>query len=72
MAMEVEGDINLIVIQEHRDLSSEVALRTGYTHQSPQAFVLAGGKPVYHATHYGISPKALAEALVGDLLKAGV
>ena len=64
MASEIEGQLNVIVIQQHRDLSNEVALRTGYTHQSPQAFVLVGGKPVYHATHYGIDPKTISAHLL--------
>jgi bacillithiol system protein YtxJ len=54
MVSEIDGELNLIVIQQNRDLSNEVAARTGYTHQSPQAFVLVNGKPVYHATHYAI------------------
>lgn len=63
MASEIDGELNVIVIQQNRDLSNEVATRTGYTHQSPQAFVLVNGKPVYHATHYGIDPRAIAEAV---------
>ena len=43
MASEIEGELNVIVIQENRPLSNEVAVRTGYTHQSPQAFVLVRG-----------------------------
>jgi len=63
MASAINGELNVIVIQQHRNLSNEVAARTGYTHQSPQAFVLINGKPVYHATHYGIDPNAIARAL---------
>lgn len=63
MASEIEGELNVIVIQENRDLSNEVASRTGYTHQSPQVFVLFEGKPVYHATHYAISPDAISRYL---------
>lgn len=59
MASEIDGELNVIVIQQNRDLSNEVTRRTGYTHQSPQAFVLVDGKPVYHATHYGINPEAI-------------
>lgn len=56
MVGEINGELNVVVIQENRDLSDEITNRTGYTHQSPQAFVIVGGKPVYHATHYGIDP----------------
>lgn len=67
MAMEIDGEINLLVIQENRDLSADVARRTGYAHQSPQAFVLVAGTPVYHATHYGIDANALAEAAASNI-----
>ncbi|MEQ1643396.1 MAG: bacillithiol system redox-active protein YtxJ [Pyrinomonadaceae bacterium] len=56
-------EMNVIVIQEHRDLSNEVEMRTGHRHQSPQVFVLRDGKPVYHATHYGIDPQKIVELL---------
>jgi len=62
MVSEFDGELNVVVIQQHRDLSNEVAARTGHTHQSPQAFVLVNGKTVYHATHYGIDAKAIGLA----------
>lgn len=54
MVRDIDGELNVVVIQENRDISNEIANRTGYVHQSPQAFVLVDGKAVYHATHYGI------------------
>lgn len=54
MLSEIEALINVIVVQEHRPISNEVAIRTGHRHQSPQAFVIRNGKTAYHATHYGI------------------
>jgi bacillithiol system protein YtxJ len=62
MASEIDRELNLIVVQQNRDLSNEVAARTGHTHQSPQAFVLVNGEPVYHATHYAIDPDAITRA----------
>ncbi|MGQ0541591.1 MAG: bacillithiol system redox-active protein YtxJ [Blastocatellia bacterium] len=59
MASDVQTDINVVVIQEHRHISDEIAERTGHRHQSPQAFVIKDGKPIYHATHYGIDPKEI-------------
>jgi bacillithiol system protein YtxJ len=61
MVSEIDGELNVVVIQDHRGLSSDVAVRTGYAHQSPQAFILVDGKPVYHATHYGIDPAAIQQ-----------
>ncbi|MEO5860652.1 MAG: bacillithiol system redox-active protein YtxJ [Pyrinomonadaceae bacterium] len=67
MATDIDGELNVLVIQENRTLSNEVAIRTGYNHQSPQVFVIVGGKPVYHATHYGIDPDAISEHLLGPV-----
>lgn len=60
---ETDVVVNVIVIQEHRDLSNEVEIRTGHRHQSPQAFVINDGKPIYHATHYGIDPSEIESKL---------
>ena len=51
---QVATDVNVIVIQTHRDLSNAIAQRTGVRHEYPQAFVLCNGKAVYHASHYDI------------------
>jgi bacillithiol system protein YtxJ len=63
----LEDELHVVVIQENRDLSNEISARTGYTHQSPQAFVLKDGKPVYHATHYGIDPTRIRKVLANWL-----
>lgn len=64
---DIDGEINVIVVQDHRDVSNAAEVRFGHRHQSPQAFVIVDGKPVYHATHYGIDPERIEAAL-----KAGV
>ena|SRR5215216_3604749 len=51
----VAGDVNVVVIQTHRHISNAITTRTGIRHESPQAFVLRNGKPVYHASHYDIA-----------------
>ena len=50
----VTGDVNVVVIQSHREISNAIAARTGIRHESPQAIVLIDGKPVYSASHYDI------------------
>src|SRR5256885_8470148 len=52
---QVDGDINLIVVQHARNISNAIAERTGIRHESPQAIVLKQGEPVYHASHYDIT-----------------
>ena len=65
----VDHDINVIVVQTERDLSDEIAVRTGHRHHSPQIFVLADGKAVYHATHYGIDAEVVNQKLrVGKIV----
>ncbi|MEQ1606891.1 MAG: bacillithiol system redox-active protein YtxJ [Pyrinomonadaceae bacterium] len=60
---EIDADINVIVIQQNRDLSNDLAERINHRHQSPQAFVIKDGKAIYHATHYGIDPAAIESKL---------
>jgi bacillithiol system protein YtxJ len=58
-AAAIDGDVNVVVIQENRDISQKIAEMTGHRHQSPQAFVTKDGRAIYHATHYGIDPEAI-------------
>ena len=59
----LDAKINLIVVQNARSVSNAVAERTGIRHESPQAIVLKGGKPAYHASHYDIT----AEDILANL-----
>jgi bacillithiol system protein YtxJ len=46
-----------------RALSDEIARRTGVRHESPQAFVLRGGRVVWAGSHWDITDEALDRAL---------
>ncbi len=50
-----DADINLIVVQHSRNVSTAVAEKTGIRHESPQALILKDGKVVYHASHYDVT-----------------
>ena len=50
-----DADINLIVVQNSRNVSTALAEKTGIRHESPQAIVLKNGEVVYHASHYDIT-----------------
>jgi bacillithiol system protein YtxJ len=50
-----DADINLIVVQNARNVSTAIAEKTGIRHESPQAIVLKNGEVVYHASHYDIT-----------------
>ena len=59
----LDSEVHEVVVQQNRLVSNAVAERLATHHASPQAFVISGGKPTYHATHYGIDPDAIQKAL---------
>jgi bacillithiol system protein YtxJ len=59
----IEAEVNVVVVQTHRGLSNEIEKRTGIRHQSPQAIVLSGGEPIYHASHYDVDIENIASLL---------
>ena len=50
-----DADINLIVVQTARNVSTAIAEKTGIRHESPQAIVLKNQEVVYHASHYDVT-----------------
>lgn len=50
-----DADINLIIVQSARNVSTAVAEKTGIRHESPQALILKNGKVIYQASHYDIT-----------------
>ena len=60
---QADADINLIVVQRARHLSTALAEKTGIRHESPQAIVLKDGKPVFHSSHYDIEAEEVTEQL---------
>ena len=62
----VSADVHRVIVQDHRDVSNYIADRTGIRHQSPQVFVIKDRKVVYSASHYSISPDAVANAVAAN------
>jgi bacillithiol system protein YtxJ len=60
---EAGADVRMIVVQNARPVSDKVAEVLGVRHESPQAIVLRDGKPVWDASHFKITSRALADAL---------
>jgi bacillithiol system protein YtxJ len=60
---DVDAEINLIIVQNARHISNEIAARTNIRHESPQAIVLKDEKPVYYASHYDITAEDLKRHL---------
>lgn len=52
----------LVVVQDARPVSNHIAEVLGRVHQSPQVFLVAGGKPVWDASHWAITDQALTDA----------
>ena len=63
MSLMKNEPIALVIIQDARAVSTEIAQRTGIRHESPQAIILQSGKPVWHASHYDITKSSVTKAL---------
>ncbi len=59
----VKRDVALVVVQGAREVSKEIASRTGIQHESPQAIVLRNGQAVWSASHFDITAKAVEKAV---------
>ena len=59
----IDADVYLVVVQNARDISNQVAEKTGIRHESPQAIVIKDGKPVYHASHYDVTVQDVEKTL---------
>ena len=53
----------VVVVQQVRPLSNWLATRLGFVHQSPQLFLVRGGTVLWQASHWGITRKAMTDAL---------
>jgi bacillithiol system protein YtxJ len=47
----------------HRDVSNSIAAQLNIDHQSPQMFLVKGGKAIYNASHGSIDVDAMGELL---------
>jgi bacillithiol system protein YtxJ len=54
-----EVPVYQVDVVEGKDLSSEVAVRLGVDHQSPQVIVVRNGKPAWNGSHFRISARIL-------------
>jgi len=61
--MEQLDGVNILDVQQSRDLSAELANITGIEHESPQVIVLKDGKAVWNASHYDVKAGAVTAAL---------
>ena len=55
--------VAIVVVQTARPLSNRIEERFAIRHQSPQAILLRGGKPVWNASHWDVTEARLADAI---------
>ena len=48
---------------QHREVSQEIARRTGIRHESPQVLLFYRDRVVWHGSHWEIDEEAIREAL---------
>lgn len=58
-----DGEINMVIVQDARDISDRLTGKTGIRHESPQAIVIKNSSPVYHASHYQITAEEIRNAV---------
>ncbi len=59
------GVIGLIDVRVAREVTAEVARRTGVRHESPQVLLLRNGLAAWSASHGGVRATAVERALAG-------
>jgi bacillithiol system protein YtxJ len=55
-------DYWLVTVQTSREVSNAVEERLGIRHETPQAILVCGGRPIWNASHRRITAAALSEA----------
>lgn len=60
---ELDRVIHLIDVSRSHELSRSVATRTGVRHESPQLFVIAGGRHLWNASHDDIQAEVIRQFL---------
>lgn len=64
-SQELGTKFTLIEVQNARDVSNEIATRTGVRHESPQAILVEGDRVDWHASHWKITKDSLNQAVDG-------
>jgi len=59
----LDSEVVLVEVQNARQVSRELADRTGIRHESPQVIVFRNGKAVWNASHYDVRAHAVTKVL---------
>lgn len=57
----------LVDVFANRALSQDIEARFGVRHESPQVLIIEDGEVVWHASHRGVAPERVRDALAGSL-----
>lgn len=55
---------SLVMIRDHRELSNQLAERTGVKHESPQVLLIMDGQAVWHDSHFEITQDKLRQVVM--------
>lgn len=58
-----ETTCGMVLVIEDRELSESMEEQLGIRHESPQAIVISRGNPIWHASHFEVTAKALEDAI---------
>ncbi len=58
----VADEVAMLVVQKSRDISNEIAKRTGVRHETPQTLILRNGEVVWSASHFDITSDVVTSA----------
>ncbi len=58
----VADEVAMLVVQKSRDVSNEIAKRTGIRHETPQTLILRNGEVVWSASHFDITSDVVTSA----------
>lgn len=61
--VDLDAEINMVIVQTSREVSTAIEEKTGVRHQTPQALIIRNGEAVYQASHYAVTSEALAAEL---------
>ncbi len=60
---QLDDQVALVDVDQAREVSHDIAARTGIRHESPQVIVLHQGQCLWSASHYEIRRAAVEQAL---------
>lgn len=66
-AEQEQVELQLVDVFRDRAFSRDVEARLGVRHESPQILIVEDGAVVWHASHRGVAPDRVRQALAGNL-----